>query len=261
MKICDIIKVLEDYAPLSLAEDFDNVGLLLGDASLETETVLTTLDVDINVAMEAAETGAGLIVSHHPIMFNPLKKITADTPEGRLLLYLAKHSIAVYAAHTNLDAAEGGLNDLIAGLLNLKDLSPLHEYEGGGGIGRLGTPQNPITLMELVQNAKEIFNLSHIRFTGNPDKMINRIAICSGGGGGLLDDAIQSGADVYITGDIKYSGVRDSFSQSVDIIEVNHFASECLAKRLLAEILSDSLSDKINIILSEQNTDVFNVYV
>lgn len=108
MKICDIADIIERYAPLSLALDFDNVGLLIGDRNKDVSRVLLTLDIDEEVARNAFEIGAELIISHHPIMFNPIKKITADTPEGRCLLYLIKNNISVYSAHTNLDAASGG---------------------------------------------------------------------------------------------------------------------------------------------------------
>ena len=258
MKLDSIIAALQKYAPLALAEDYDNPGLLIGDRNREITGVLTTLDVDIRVAREALEKGANLIVSHHPIMFSPIQKITTDTPEGRLLHFLIQNGIAVYAAHTNLDATEGGLNDLIAGLLGLSDILPLHRYEAGGGIGRVGILPFHITLGEFTDRVKEIFSLPFVRFTGDTDRVVNRIALCSGGGGSLADDAIASGADVYITGDLKYNVVRNAAESGLAIIEVDHFSSECFAKRLLAEIITDAFDDALPVMMSACNTDIYS---
>lgn len=260
MKIFEVCTVLEKYAPLSLAEDYDNVGLLLGDKNSEVTGILTTLDVDMEVAIEAVSCGANLIVSHHPIMFSPIKKITDATPEGRLLLFLIQNNIAVYASHTNLDAAEGGLNDLIAGFLKLSDIVPLREYSEGGGIGRVGTLPHPMPLRSLVAAVCEIFSLNFVRHTGDVHRPVSRVAICSGGGGSLTEDAINANADVYITGDLKYNGVRDAAQEGLDIIEVGHFASECFAKRLLAEIITDALGTAVPVSISNSNTDVFTTY-
>lgn len=257
MKIYEVCSVLEKYAPLTLAEDYDNVGLLVGDKNADVTGIITTLDVDIRVAAEAVDRGANLIVSHHPIMFSPIKKITADTPEGRLLMFLMQNNIAVYAAHTNLDSTEGGLNDLIAGFLSLTNTIPLHKYESGGGIGRVGTLPSAITLGELADKVRDTFSLPFVRYTGNAGRIISRVALCSGGGGSLTDDAINSGADVYITGDLKYNAVRDAAEYGLSIIEVDHFSSECFAKRLLAEILTDAFGDTLPIIMSEHNTDIY----
>ena len=108
MKISDVILRLENYAPAYLAEDYDNVGLMAGDADANFKAALLTLDVDINVAEEAKRRGANLIISHHPLIFEPLNKITSETAQGRCLLYLIKNGIAVCSAHTNLDSAAGG---------------------------------------------------------------------------------------------------------------------------------------------------------
>lgn len=258
MKIQEIIDILESYAPTSLAEDYDNVGLIFGDRFAETDTVLTALDADIQVAREAARAGAGLIITHHPIMFNPVKKITTDTPEGELLLFLAQNNIALYSAHTNLDAAEGGLNDLLSGLLNLTATSPLYITAEGAGIGRVGNLSVPTTVSDFAQKVKEVFSLPFVRFTGDGGCPVTRVAICSGGGGSLVDEAIKSGADVYITGDIKYSAARDAFFSGLQLIEVGHYESEIFAKRLFAEILSDAFGDKLNIVVSEENKNVFS---
>ena len=138
MRIADVIRRIESYAPTSLAESYDNVGLLFGDNMREITSALLTLDVDIDVAHEAAEYGANLIVSHHPLIFNPIKTITADSAVGRCLLFLAENKISVYSAHTNLDSAEGGLCDLMAAMIGIENTSPVLPGTGGEGLGRVG---------------------------------------------------------------------------------------------------------------------------
>ena len=129
MKIYDIVSAIERYAPSSLALDFENGGLLVGDKNGEVERILLTLDVDEAVVSEAIEKGAQLIISHHPIMFEPVKKITTENSEGRTLLKLIKNDVALYSAHTNLDAASGGINDLLSVLLGIEDCVPIEANE------------------------------------------------------------------------------------------------------------------------------------
>lgn len=245
MKTYEIAEIIERYAPLSLALDFDNVGLLVGDRNKDISSVLLTLDIDGAVAKEAVERGAELIISHHPVMFNPIKKITADTPEGRCLMYLIENNISVYTAHTNLDAASGGLNDLIAVLLDVENTIPLTLDDSGEGIGRVGVLKTPLTLNELALKVKRVFNAKGIRFSGNPDEVITKVALSSGGGGSLVRDAIKSGAQVYISGDIKYDLARTAGAEGMNIIELLHYDSEIIAAQLLRRYCLMKLTGKL----------------
>ena len=255
MKISDVCAELEEYAPLSLAEDFDNVGLLVGRGDEDVTSVLLTLDVDMAVAHEAKELGANMIVSHHPIIFEPVKRINTQAPLGELLLYLIENRIDVYAAHTNLDSAKGGINDVLAGLIGLKACVPLLGESAETGLGRIGELEESVKTCELASKLKTILGLPYIRFTGNGQKTIKRVALCSGGGGSLLHDAIESGADIYITGDLKYHNVRDAVDCGIDIIEVGHYDSEIIAPRLFQKILSP----KFKTHLTTANKNIFNI--
>jgi len=261
MKIYEVTEIIDKYAPLELAEDFDNVGLLIGNKNDEVSGVLLTLDVDMSVAEEATKLGVNLIISHHPLIFNPLKKITSDTPEGRCILYLIQNNISVYAAHTNFDSALGGLNDLIAALLGLHNTKPLCPKENGEGLGRVGNLKEQMTLTELASKVKEILNIPIIKFSGSPEDVISSVAICSGGGGSMVEDAIKSGADVYISGDIKYNNVREAMEYGLRIIEVGHYESEILASKLFQKILSDSLGDEIVTHITIANKNIYQNYV
>ncbi len=257
MRISDVLLRLEKYAPLSLAEDYDNVGLMLGDAECELTSALLTLDVDINVAHEAKELGANLIISHHPLIFTPLGRITADTAQGRCLLYLIKHDIAVYSAHTNLDSAAGGLNDLLAAILGLQDVVPMTGEDTDTGIGRVGILPAPLTMDELAREIMKKFSLPCVRFTGQADDLVSRVALCTGGGASLLSDAISSFADVYITGDIKYHNAREAQERGINLLELSHYDSEITVTRLFERILGDDIKTYI----SESNKNVFSTLV
>ena len=254
VKNSQIINILESYAPKYMAEDFDNVGLLIGDASREAESVMLCLDVDEFVAEEAVKKGVGLIVSHHPIMFSPIKKITADTSEGRCILKLIENNIALYSAHTNLDAVKGGLNDLMCEILGIDDAAVLAKSEGDFGIGRVGMLSESVTLRELAEKIKVLFSLESVRFSGNEDRKIERVALCSGGGSSMVYDAVAAGADVYISGDLKYNNVRDLVFSGVGFIEIPHYKSEIFAPKLFEKILDGYVKTYI----SECNVDIFN---
>ena len=257
MRISDVILRLENYAPLSLAEEYDNVGLMVGDADANFKAALLTLDVDINVAEEAKERGANLIISHHPLIFSPLNRITSDTAEGKCLLYLIKNGIAVYSAHTNLDSAAGGLCDLLATILGLQDTSPMSGVDADTGIGRVGCLPSPLKMDELAEMLMKTFSLSSIRFTGEGDDLVSRVALCTGGGASLLNDAISSFADVYITGDIKYHNAREAQERGINLLELPHYDSEIIVTRLFEKILGDD----IKTFISETNKNVFSTLV
>lgn len=164
MKIKEITDILDNYAPRFLAEEYDNVGLLIGDEERECEKILLCLDIDEIVAEEAVRMGANLIVSHHPIMFNPIKKVTTDTSEGRCILKLIENKIALYSAHTNLDSAGGGLNDLMCEILDLENARPLANPDEEFGIGRVGTLKSETTLADFAQKVKMFLELIILGF-------------------------------------------------------------------------------------------------
>ncbi len=258
MQIREIMEILEKYAPLELASSYDNVGLMVGDKTREVTRVLLTLDVDLDVAMEASRLGAELIISHHPLIFNPVRNITADSPAGKCLLYLMENKIAVYSAHTNLDSALGGLNDLAAQFLHLEHTKVLETgCESEIGIGRIGSLPNPMSLKALAHTVKQIYRLPYIRLIGDEDKRIEKVAICTGSGGDLLQDAITKGADAFITGDIKYNVARDAAALNMGMIELGHYESEYIVVDLLEKLLTEYGNGKIALYKSRANQNVF----
>ncbi len=257
MRIYEITNAIEKYAPKELASSYDNVGLMLGDLDAEVSTVLLTLDVDLSVAVEAKAVGAELIISHHPLIFNPLKNITADTPEGQCLLFLIENHISVYSAHTNLDAALGGLNDLAAQFLSLSNTIPLEE-NGDAGIGRIGTLPVPMKLSVLANEIKRVYQVPSLRFVGDGDRIVSKVALCTGSGGDLVLLAKEKGADAYITGDIKYNVARDAAANGIGLIELGHYESEYIAVDLLEKIITHYGGLGVNIFKSRANKNIFS---
>ncbi|MBR6523791.1 MAG: Nif3-like dinuclear metal center hexameric protein [Clostridia bacterium] len=252
VNLCEITEKLESAHPLSYACSWDNVGLLVGNREKEVSRVLVALDFDIEVAKEAKEMGAELILTHHPIMFSPINKITSDTPMGRALLFLIENGIALYAAHTNLDCAPGGINDYLVELYGFKnmrhtDIEPDKEY----GLGRISDLESPMTLKQLASHIGKKLNLDHIYYIGRDDAVIKTAFTCSGSGASLI--SADKNADVFITGDIKYSGARDFHEQGLNVIYAGHYDTEIHATKLFEKTLAGL---DVEIIKSSANTNI-----
>ena len=256
MRIYEITNAIEQYAPREMAASFDNVGMMLGDKNREVTTVLLTLDIDLSVAMEAKAMGAELIISHHPLIFHPVKSMTNETPEGKCLLFLAENKIAVYSAHTNLDSAPGGLNDLAAQLLQLENIGALETAESAG-LGRIGTLSVPMTLEALAGEVKRLYCLPFIRYIGEAEKRISRVALCTGSGADMISFAKEKGADVLITGDIKYSAARNAAAIGLSVIELGHYESEYIVVDLLEKIITYYGGKDVQLYKSRANKNVF----
>lgn len=240
----EIIKALENFAPTHLAEDFDNVGFLAGRRGKEINKILLSLDVDETVAEEAINCGAQMIISHHPVIFNAEKWINDETALGRTLLKLIENNISVYSAHTNMDIAEGGLNNYVAKSLGLNVISAL-DINGGGRIC-----EDEMTMLELIERVKVSYKLKTVKYTGDINKKIKRIAICSGSGGSLIQDCIKADVDVFITGDVKYSQARELFFEGISHIDLGHYNSEIGVCSIFKDILTKSFGNALETIIT-----------
>ena len=366
LKCQTIINHLETFAPKFFAEEWDNVGLLVGDSKQEVKKVLLALDANMDVIEEAVQKQIDMVITHHPIIFRPIKNIRRDSIQGEMIYKVIQNNISVYCAHTNLDAAVGGLNDYFAekiGLLDTKILDPIYEQykkiivyvpkghedrileamseagagwmgnycecafmsEGIGtfrpleganpyigekgklekvaevrlemlcleskvkkviqamlkahpyeeaaydilsidiettcyGIGRIGVLSEGVKLSTYVQHIKTTLGLSHVRVIGDLDKEIRKVALCTGAGAGYIRKAYYQGADILITGDIKYHEAQEAESLGVAIIDAGHFGTEYIVSSLLKKYLKD-LSEKtkeeLDILISESNKELF----
>lgn len=230
-----IIEFLEGKFPPEYAEDFDNIGLLIGRANRPVGKILVCLDCDINVVAEAAKIGAELIVSHHPVIFNPIKNASDSSIGGEMLVSAVENGISIYSAHTNLDSAPGGLTDYFCSLLGLSPVSGL-----SGCVGRICNAAEGETVYSLCDKIKKALGAGCVFTTAHSDRAVKTIAVCNGGGGGeVARSALECGADVYISGDLKHHEIREMFlAKDMDYIEVKHHDSEHIVCDLLQRTLS-----------------------
>ena len=263
MKIKDIAKLIESKFPEDYAMDGDNVGLLAGDENTEVTKILVCCDVDEYVADEAASVGANLIISHHPRMFHPINRLDESNPEQRTLRKLIKNDIALYTAHTNLDVGRGGINDYMADMLGLKNTQVIEvvcekdgEYHGYGRFAKLDVP---VTLKQMLDKCKQVFDLDGCRYVGNFDDEINTVAINTGGGAGIMDLCLCLKADLFITGDVKYNPARDAYERGMDIIDVAHYDTEKITMDFFAEFFANE-APEIEVIKSKANIRIYKVF-
>ena len=249
MKMYEIEKTIESEFPKETAYEWDNPGLLLGCHGAEISTVLVTLDVTADAVRQAKDCGAQLILSHHPILFGGTKKLTDDTPEGKMLLELAKNEICVYAAHTNCDVGKNGINAYLAELFELTGTEYLEE----NGLGRTGNLKTPVTLGEFAENVKKKLHTPHVRICGDTQKLITRAAIGSGACADFIPAAIAKGADVMLTADMKYHEMLDAAACGICVIDAGHYPTEAVVTEIFADILKDT---GLKIVKSNQE-DIF----
>ncbi len=233
-----------DIAPWNLAEPWDNCGLIAGHPDWPVKKVLVGLDADMPLLEAARQWQADMVLTHHPLFITPVKTIDFSVMPGSAIVIAATQKIAVVCAHTNLDKAADGLNDDLARRLQIQPtriLAPDTDAVTPGGqpagLGRVGAVSEPLSLARMADQIKRHLGVNPVRVVGNTGMKICEAAVCSGSGGSLIPAFLASGADVYITGDIKYHEARLIESQGRALIDVGHFASEIIAKELLARQL------------------------
>ena len=224
MKVKDIIKVIEDFAPLSIQEGWDNSGLCVGSPEDEVTSVLLALDCTPELVDEAVSCGADMIVTHHPLIFSGLKKISPDDMVGEAVIKAVRSGISIYAAHTNADKVLEGVSGAMAAKLGLVNVTVLDEYGEGTGLGAVGDLPQPMTAEQAVRLVKEKFSLKAMKTSRPSEGMISRVAMCGGSGGSLIKAAQKAGAQLYISGDISYHNffTSDDFM----IMDIGHYESE-----------------------------------
>ncbi len=218
----DIYQDIDSFAPFCTAMEFDNPGLLVGDFKTEVDTVLLSLDITPAVVREAAELGAQLIVSHHPVIFHPLKNISSDSVPYQL----AAKNIAAICAHTNLDMAAGGVNSCLAQRLQLKNVATLKEYENSGLAEALvGETDRAFSPREFASFVKEALRCDGLRYTDG-GKVITKVGLCGGGGADLVYAAAESGCQAFVTGESKHNILLDAENIGITLVDAGHFATE-----------------------------------
>ena len=224
VKVRDIIKVIEDFAPLSLQEGWDNSGLCIGSPDAPVTSVLLGLDCTPELVDEAVECGADMIITHHPLIFSGLKKISPDDMVGAAVIKAIKAGISIYAAHTSADKVIAGVSGAMAARLGLVNVSILDEDGDGTGLGVVGDLPEPLSAEEAVRVVKERFGLKVMRTSRPIEGSVSRVAMCGGSGGSLIKAAKASGAQLYISGDISYHNFFTP--EGFMIMDIGHYESE-----------------------------------
>ena len=260
--VADILKFVETLAPRAMKMDWDNVGLLCGSKMTPVTKILVALDPFEHVCEEAAQWGAELIVTHHPIIFRPLSSITDETSIVRGIMTLCRHGISAVNAHTNLDQAPGGVNDELArklALVNVQVLNPAGTTEDGErwGLLRAGeVPEQP--LEDFLNRAKTLLGCQGLRYV-NGGKPVHKVCV---GGGSCADgmmDAVDAGCDTFVTADVKYNQFWDARDLGLNLIDAGHFYTENPVVDLLAEKISAAFPE-VEVKISESHRDCMKFY-
>ena len=260
MKIKEIVCALGQFAPLPLQDSYDNAGLQVGLTEAEVTGALLCLDVTEAVVDEAIELGYNLIISHHPLIFRGFKSITGANYIERCVMKAIKHDIVIYSAHTNLDNAVNGVNYKMAEKIGLQGIAFLEQktecepiQAGAGVVGMLPKAEKDV---DFLQRVKQLFQVGCVKHTSLNGRMIQKVALCGGAGAFLIGEAVKAGADVFITGEIKY---HDYFGHGNDILlaEIGHYESEQYTKEIFQQRIRERFPE-VSVRMTKVNTNPVN---
>ena len=254
----EIMRVIEATYPKDAALDFDNVGLLVGRSEKEVNRIYLALDATDSVIESAEKAGADMLITHHPLIFTPLKKVTDEDFVSRRVLKLISNDIAYYAMHTNFDAAPGCMADLAGERLGLKDTRVLElmgktAEDKDYGIGIYGCFGRSMTLRETAEAVKKAYGIPFVTVFGNMEGSIRTAAICPGAGGSTLKEALRCGADVYITGDIGHHEGIDAVANDMAVIDAGHYGIEHIFTDFMEKFLEERLGERLKV-MKERDT-------
>ena len=261
--VADILKFIESIAPPYMAESWDNVGLLCGRREKAVKKILVALDPFATVIDQAIEIGADLIVTHHPLIFGEaLKAVNENTETGRCLLTLIENGIAAINAHTNLDQAPGGVNDVLAqklALVNVEILNPCGTTESGEpwGLIRMGeVPEQPLDAF--LNRVKTLLGCEGLRYV-NSGVPVRKVCVGGGSCGSAYAEAKAHGCDTLVTADVKYNQFRSAFEAGINLIDAGHFHTENPTMPVLAEKLRRAFPG-VEVVLSEKHGECMKFF-
>jgi len=244
----DILDTLDRMAPFAAAEDWDNCGLQVGTLSQEIGKICVALDPSPMSLREAAGRGAQMLLTHHPLIFGPLRCIDRNAYPGSVISEALETGISVVSAHTNLDVARGGINDMLADLFGLQGVEVLEKrvvpLSGDLGLGRVGDLAKPVTLSDMAERAKQVLGVERVRVLGHGSSSLHRVAVVGGSGGSMVSAASHRGADILITGDIGHHDARMAETVGLSLIDGGHFFTEKAALHLFSDSLLEKLREE-----------------
>ena len=249
-----IIHKFESLYPQNLAYDWDNVGLQIGTLDKDISKVLLTLDITDEVIDEAVNEQVDLIIAHHPLIFSAIKNIKTNTYQGKIIEKLIKNDITLYIAHTNFDISNYGMDSMLANMLGLENLENLDDVTDNEGLGKIGTiSKTPMS--EYIKQVKDVFSVDHVRFIGDLNKDVTRVAISGGSGSSNMFNAVNKKADIFITGDISYHKALDAKSLGINTLDIGHHIEHHFIYHLQKILIEEGVD--IDIITSKINTNPY----
>lgn len=255
MRVQDVIFAIEEFAPLTWQQSWDNSGLQVGICDQRVCGIVLTVDVTEECLDYAISVGANLIVSHHPLLFSPLSCVSDQTVNQRIVYRAIQNEVAIYSAHTNLDSAIGGINYRLAERVGLTDVTPLETTDVPGvGLGAVGqlfvSNTHGISVLDYIDFIKRKLNLAVVRYSDfDPNIVLNTgavVALCGGSGGSMIEQAVEAGARIFITGDLKYGDFQRATARII-LLDVGHWEGEAHA----VEIFYDIITEKIHTFVSD----------
>jgi dinuclear metal center YbgI/SA1388 family protein len=265
IKLADLLPVFESLWPEAGADEWDQVGLASGSPEQQIERVLLCVDPTIKVLQEAKQRSCQLVVSHHPLLLEGVHSVAEGELKGDILSFAITNSIALFSAHTNADIVAGGVSDILATKIGLRNTVPLVTTSGDSGHGRIGTLEQAISVSELAKKINEALPATSapIRIAGDPSKKVSKVAVVGGSGASFIVDAINSGAECFVTSDLKHHVSLDAISDQaneISLIDISHFAAESLWLAPAAAQLAD-LVPAVEFLISEINTDPWSLTI
>lgn len=257
-----LAQYMETLAPCRLAEDWDNVGLLVGNSTYDVRRVLLALDATMDVVNEAVQKDCQMLITHHPITRSGLKQINDSSVLGKKIMTLIENKIALYSAHTNLDNTDGGVNDTLCTLLGI-EVTKIDKAENGDNkTVRYGKLASPMTFGALASRVKDALELQYLPTVGPFERVVETVALVGGNGIGYMSQVLASGVDVFITGDIRYHDGNTAIEENLCMIDFTHYGSEVTITKRLQEYLSKAMAEdgcSAELILSEINGQPFRL--
>jgi dinuclear metal center YbgI/SA1388 family protein len=263
----DVLAALEAAYPPATAESWDAVGLVCGDRAEPVSRVLFCVDPLESTVDEALEVGAQLLVAHHPLMLRGVTGVPADDPKGGLVHRLIRSGVALYTAHTNADTADPGVSDALAQAIGLRVTGPLVPHLDPGastGIGRIGELDRPEPLHEFTRRVADALPVTAwgVRSAGDPDRPVQRVAVCGGAGDSYLSDASRAGVDAYVTADLRHHPAGEHLAAGGPaLVDVAHWASEWPWCGQAADVVRAALGGTVEVLVSTRRTDPWTVGV
>lgn len=268
----DVVGEIERIAPRELQESWDNSGLILGFEDSHVNKILTCLEINQDIYMEAVSKNADMIVTHHPLIFGAVRSLCTGNYKENLIMELISSGISVYSCHTPFDKVKGGNNDIIAdklGLTSVKNLcretvgtaEKMIERASEADIGRTGVFREPMSLrkvLDLVSRELEL-SLRQLNTVGSLEMEISSVGICTGAGADLMEMAAASGCDLFITGDVKYHEAQTARELGLSLIDAGHFGTEKFFAAAMKDLLESQIGDNVEIISSDVNIDPFQI--